>query len=501
MNRIKKLYELYEKKENTPKREKILKEIAEHPKGNLLSQLVFERADGNVFASAKNQLLPMDDVDEYGPLDHLLEARDCMRILKLKAKEDYVVNLLKEDFRVKYGCEPSSLSDIARIFAEREIIEKESSIASRRAVFETEGIAKIGSNWIITRAVINGVEDELQGNAGVFVYKILRGNGILLERVEIPRPFIRNTMKRFLLEPFLIIFDGRERTYRVLNLLQPSDPPRTIRRNGRMMPAFNVDISIPCNYGSDLRLNGELRESVLFPIIYNPDEVSVCIECARIGTSSIDILWKETIILPEEYDVDQLIRSVTLLNNDNLMLNIEENYDENAITHGYLGYHIILSKRKVIRIDLPNISGSLDFGIVNGRLGLTIWNPLNNHEDSSDEDDSDVDYSSRDELDEENDTFERPGLVTFGVFSEKNKFEVVCFIKLSKNQDILIRRDMIVQNDNRERRRYCPRRLIRQLVDMDQKLPSLTKEINGVTVSKPFVQIGKLTIISSIHVL
>ena len=83
-----------------------------------------ERADGAVFASAKNQLLPAD-AEEYGPYDGLLEAGHCVRILKLMAKEDYVINLLKDDFRAKYGREPNSLSDIARILAEREKIKKE----------------------------------------------------------------------------------------------------------------------------------------------------------------------------------------------------------------------------------------------------------------------------------------------------------------------------------------------------------------------------------------
>ncbi|CAG5111364.1 Oidioi.mRNA.OKI2018_I69.chr2.g5680.t1.cds [Oikopleura dioica] len=486
MNRIKKLYELFEKKENTPKREKILREIADHPQGNLLSKLVFERADGNVFASAKNQLLPMDDSDEYGPYDGLLSAGCCMRILKSMATEDYVINLLKDDFRIKYGREPNSLSDIARILADREEIKKESSLAK------------------LSKEIINSVDEDRRSSGGFYVYKILRSDGIRLERVHLQRSFVGmrwNLPPNYLFEPYFITFDSVEHKYYVFNLLQPTKRPRTIKIYGQYdyITIQCSDPGLQSTYNSDVRLNGELRESVLFPIIYKPDGMSVCIECAQISSSSIKILWKETFILPEEYEGTQPL--AFFLNHDNLILRNFIVDERNRATNGCFSFHIILSEGKVIPYDLSKIPGNVEFGMVKERLGIVVWNSLeednSNEEESSDEDDSDVDFSGADEdYDEENDDKnDDPGFVTFGFLSERNQFEVVCFFKLTKNnQAFNISREMIIHEDftGKTRKSLCVRRLINQLNDTDQKQPLLTKEINGITETKPYIQIESL---------
>ena len=495
MNRIKKLYDLFEKKENTPKREKVLKEIAEHPKGNLLSQLVFERADGNVFASAKNQLLPMDDADEYGPLDHLLEAGYCMRILKLMAKEDYVINLLKEDFRAKYNREPNSLSDIARILSLREEIKKESAVP--KAVFETSRVVELGSNWIISNSRINGIEDE-GGTLGnhFYVYKILRSSGISLQPLKLPRSF-ESVSAYFLFEPFLIVLDhgglrGMEQTYYVFNLLDPSEPARTIKREGDIMYIDAGDTKECPRYDSDLYFNGELRESVLFPIIYQPDPTTyqICVECVRISKSSIEVLWKETIMETEFFMRPQL----HLLDHDNLMLRIDLSIEErNMIVNGCITYHIILSKRKVICYDLPDISGHLKFGMVEDRLGLTIWKALEKIEDNNDEETSVDDYSDESGHGFDDDNEQDRGYYAFGFLSEKEGFEVVCF--LDSTHELGIYHNMLIQDeyDKKMRKGFCVKRLLKHLDDPCQEFSCLSKEINGVTVTKPLIKIGNFS--------
>ena len=257
-----------------------------------------------------------------------------------------------------------------------------------------------------------------------------------------------------------------------------------------------TDEQPPCD--SDLRLHGQLRESVLFPIIYKPDDVSVCVECARITSSSIDILLKETIILPEKYDEKWLMR----LDQDNFVLEIDYKFDsENGIAHGFVAYHISLSTNKVTRYDLPKISGHTNFGMVNGRLGMTLFNHLGNDQPyrsvytsvghDSDVDFSDVESYSFEAFDESDDESDR-GFTTLGIFSEEKDFEVLCFFDLPESDSCWISGDKIIQSDydKKSRKVYCVRRLINLLNDMDEEGPSLTKEINGVTVTKPYVQIG-----------
>ncbi|CAG5111599.1 Oidioi.mRNA.OKI2018_I69.chr2.g5888.t1.cds [Oikopleura dioica] len=415
MKRIKELYELFEKNVNIPKREETLNAISSHSKRDELARLVFERADGNVFAFAKNQLLPANDADEYGPFDHLLEAGHCMRILKMMAKEDYVINLLKDDFRAEHGREPNSLSDIARIFAEREYITKESSLAKRRAVFQTDGTAKIGSTWIITLLGIEGVDDDDdRWQESVYVYKILRKEGISLEKVNFHRSSLDINIwyfdETFLFEPFLIMLNSEENTYYVLNLLEPSEPPRAIRMGGRPWFMLQKDDIGQYRYDSDVRLNGELREAVLFPLIYVQDDNSFCIECAQISSSSIEILWKETIIVPEMCFEKRLY----LLDNDNLILHIIlEVNEDHGTANGLLAFHIILSRRKIIRYDFPQISGDAE---------------------NKDADDSDGDDSDGDDSDEDNDKNENgdPGFTTFCWLSEEKDFEIKTLCSVRK---------------------------------------------------------------------
>ena len=309
--KLKERYEFFEKIVNAPKREKTLTAISNHPEANELARLVFERADESVFSTAKNQLLSTDDADEYGPFDHLLEPWHCQRMLKLMAKDDYVVNILKENFRLEHDRLPDRLSDIARIASDREEIKKESSLAKRRRVFKIKDFVskiKIGSEWIVADKFVDGVDDEQEMNGRPYVYKILRSNEIQLKRLNLPTPSIRRFAYFFLFEPFLISVDLNlphmsSINYYVFNLLEPSETPRTIKREGLIRLC---DFGVMSVYNSDVRHNGELRESVLFPVIYKPDETSVCVECIRISSSSLDIFWKETIILPEEYSEKEL---------------------------------------------------------------------------------------------------------------------------------------------------------------------------------------------------
>ena len=139
--------------ENEPNRKKVLDEMLNHPSGHILAQCVFDRVDSSVFLSARNQLIPKSDKDKIGKYDSLLAPAHCKRILRNFGYKDYVMRLLKDEFKRKYERDPNSLSEIARIVKEREEIKNQTATPKFEATFQEElydpSNVIVGSEWVI----------------------------------------------------------------------------------------------------------------------------------------------------------------------------------------------------------------------------------------------------------------------------------------------------------------------------------------------------------------
>ena len=147
---------LYDKKVNEPKRKKVLDGILSHSSGHILAKCVFERIESSNFLAARNLLLPENEGDEYGPYDSILEPGYCKSILRSLGSADYVINLLRDEFKRKYERDVDSLSDIARIVTEREEIKYETAVP--KVILEMDAYyptVKIGSEWVRQNHVIS----------------------------------------------------------------------------------------------------------------------------------------------------------------------------------------------------------------------------------------------------------------------------------------------------------------------------------------------------------
>ena len=152
---INSLINLYDQNKNEPQRKKVLDGILKHPCGNILARCIFERLDSSFFLAARNLLIPKNDGDEYGPYDSILEPAYCKSILRSLGSTDYVINLLRDEFKRKYERDVDSLSDIARIVTEREDIKNET--AEPKVILEMDEDypnVKIGSEWVRKSHVI-----------------------------------------------------------------------------------------------------------------------------------------------------------------------------------------------------------------------------------------------------------------------------------------------------------------------------------------------------------
>ncbi|CAG5094830.1 Oidioi.mRNA.OKI2018_I69.XSR.g13899.t1.cds [Oikopleura dioica] len=420
------------------------------------------------------------------------------------ATEDYVINLLKDEFRVKFDCLPNSLSHMARILAEREQIKQGSR--PPKAVLRTKGDVKIGSNWIVIREwepFENEAYVDFPPSACHHqVYKISRSGGTRLDKLNFRKSFDyiseeylgdEDGPSFFLFEPFLITFHRDDNYFEVFNLLEPHQSPRKIKREGRILGEMKTllyedDYGIPhCDesrYDGDLRVDGEIPESVLFPVLFKQDATSICVECTRISGSSMEVLFKETIYLPEEY---YRRPRLLLLDRDNLVLqiNLKVGGIMNDVTYGCVAFHICLSKRKVTRYSLPEISGYLHFGMVEECLGLAI-----------DQDDCEVGYPDEDDENQEDDAEDNSDylqIITFGVLSEQKGLEVLCFIKNSPTVGIvkqeLAHFESYVDTSENTCTKFSLRSLLNHLHDMDQEKATFTREVMGATVTKPIIDL------------
>jgi len=292
------LINLYDERVNKPKRKKVLDGILNHSSGNILAKCVFERLDISHFLAARNLLITKNDGDEYGPYDSILEPVYCKSILRSLGSTDYVIKLLRDEYNRKYERDVDSLSDIARIVTEREEISNETAIP--KVILKMDAYypsVKIGSEWIISDTMINGWEacnryDEPQTDGlELYVYKLSRSSGILLKQIQLPLSFIGHPS--LLLEPFLIMFDGHD-SWEVHNLLEPKKAPMTIKRTQWIIGDIDFGLWAGSKYESDIRQNGKLPESILFPVIYQPSARIVCVDCVDIRQSEIRTLWTQS---------------------------------------------------------------------------------------------------------------------------------------------------------------------------------------------------------------
>ncbi|CAG5091372.1 Oidioi.mRNA.OKI2018_I69.PAR.g13014.t1.cds [Oikopleura dioica] len=457
---LEELYSLYEKNVNEPNRKKTLTAISNHPNANLLAELIFKRMDRTDYVSAKNQLLPIEN-DEHGPFDNLLGEHQCDWILELMAREDYVINLIKEEFQVKYDREPSSLSDIVKIACQREMMVKS---PVPKAVFETKDChCDIGSSWIVTYRRINGVDEQQRVGTFPYIYKILRAPEIRLERLRLPIGYPRN-VHCLLFEPFLIIFDRKKRID-VFNLLKPNEQPKSITGEGELIEPKGY-------YKADLRRNGKILDNVIFPIVRREDGRTICVDFALISRSSVDVILHETIKLPEKTGYAEQ-PELKILDRDNFLLRIDLRDDEDMDgLRGCVAFLIITSKKKIISYSLPYLSGFPEFAMIDGRLGMIVWS------------------SPFDDYNEDNTLI---NFAAFAFLSENSGLEVICFFKYHYGR-ISIRQDRIMQLNVGESKDTIVfvEPLINHLEKTGQARPSLTKAVNGHQVTRPIVEIESL---------
>ncbi|CBY12457.1 unnamed protein product [Oikopleura dioica] len=268
--------------------------------------------DLSVFLSARNQLIPKSDKDKNGKYDSLLAPAHCKRILRNFGYKDYVMLLLKDGFKRKYERDPNSLSEIARIFKEREEIKDQTATPKFKATFQEElddpSDVIVGSEWIISDVAINGqpsVSDYHRRNEFMktpYVYKICRSkprvtrsSGIQLRQLHLKASNHKDA-EILLLEPFFIKGGYNEdfiNTIEVYNLLDPKAAPMTIERESynNIIHFPRIEMSGKNLYENDNRVNGQLSESVLFLLVYYSSITTVCLECVEIKPSSINTLW------------------------------------------------------------------------------------------------------------------------------------------------------------------------------------------------------------------
>jgi hypothetical protein len=136
------------------------------------------------------------------------------------------------------------------------------------------------------------------------------------------------------LEPFLIMLEEND-VLEVHNLLEPKKGPMTFKISGHF--GSYSDMYAGSRYESDILPNGKLSESVLFPLVYQPNNNSFCFDCVEIGRSEIKTLWTRTFEYSESIDV-----AVASIDRDNFIFLVE-------FIHGQEIFHVLLSKKKVTK--------------------------------------------------------------------------------------------------------------------------------------------------------
>ena len=146
-----------------------------------------------------------------------------------------------------------------------------------------------------------------------------------------------------LLEPFFIVQHSRRTLegIEVYNLLDPQAAPMIIKRESlKWIHLPSMEDSGMNLYENDFRINGQLPESVLFLLNYQPNETTVRLECVEIKSSSINTLWIENI----EINVPHFVNSVFWIDRDNYIVRIPDEETGRCQIH-----HVILSQAKIVK--------------------------------------------------------------------------------------------------------------------------------------------------------
>ncbi|CBY24053.1 unnamed protein product [Oikopleura dioica] len=347
------LFNLYEKNVNEPNRKKVLDGMLNHPSGHILAQCVFDRVDSSVF-----KLISKSEKVENGTYDSILDPAYCKRILRKFGYNDYVITFLKDGFKREHGRDPGSLSEIVKIIKEREEIKNQTATPKFVATFQEnlEDLldVRIGSEWIISEVAINGqprvstYHRRSEFMQKPYVYKICRSKPrvtrstcIQLRQVHLKAPSdVIIEHETLLLEPFFITTHFSD-TIEVYNLLDPQAAPMIIKRVSlKWIHLPSMENSGMNLYENDFRINGQLPESVLFLLNYQPNETTVRLECVEIKPSSINTLWIENI----EINVPHVYNSVFWINRDNYIVRILDKETGRSQI-----YHVLLSQAKIVK--------------------------------------------------------------------------------------------------------------------------------------------------------
>jgi hypothetical protein len=157
------------------------------------------------------------------------------------------------------------------------------------------------------------------------------------------------------LEPFLIMFDEND-VLEVHNLLEPKKGPMTLKRSGHFGSYSEMDGGYS-TYESDILPNGKLPESILFPVVYQPNDNCFCFDCVEIGRSEIKTLWTRSFEYSQSIDV-----AVISIDRDNFIFSL-------GVIHGQEIFHVILSKKKVTKYTIERTFWTgLSFGLFEEKI-------------------------------------------------------------------------------------------------------------------------------------
>ena len=312
--------------------------------------------------------------------------------------------------------------------------------------------------------MINDINDEPQTDEQeLYVYKISRSSGILLKQIHLPLSFFGFGL---LMEPFLIRFDGND-VWEVHNLLEPKQAPMTIQRSAKIIGDIDFGLWAGSKYESDILPNGKLPESILFPVIYKPNETSFCVDCVNIQRSEIKTQWTQTCQINDSFEVD-----VIFIDRDNsIVLVYPRDLDELGV------FHVILSKGKVTKYTLHNSFGyDMSFGIYEEKIYLY----------------GNTNYTES--------TF---GVVSteyaFGYLTQSEEgvnFKHLCILAKEAHTDISIGKNEILYFTNlniedTKIKRIETRRLLDFINDENQEKLLWQREIDGKRVTLPIVYLCK----------
>ena len=296
------------------------------------------------------------------------------------------------------------------------------------------------------------------------VYKVSRSSSLNIIKQKLNLPFSYG-LPNLLFEPFLIRYEsdhewGALGTWTIHNLLEPNAHPLSLKRSD-----YRNWIIRDHNYESDIRIDGKLTTSLLFPVVYDQNPTKFCVECFEISSASVRSLWTQT------FDFnDSLLgadRDILFIDRDNYLVFSDFITEDFSITECYI-YHVILSKAKITKYEVACM-------------------------DDSGSKDSDRSFAVFEETLFMNIRTEHAHV--FGSFSSPgNSFNPICFIVKHKYEDLVLRRDEILyfpENKSAGIKRIKVSELMDYINDKNQKKTCATTGIFSKQVTAPYIDLGK----------